>query len=102
MLNQTVSYKTKSATDVNGDATLSSLATIPARVESKTIVFRTADGIERVSSHVIYTETLLPLGAQIWVPGADTGDASEAREVLQTGGSPAIRGSQVLYKAVLG
>lgn len=97
-LNQTVTYATRSGVDSDGDPSYNSQATIPARVEVRHKIFALPDGTQKQSSHIIYTETRIPLGARIWLPGDTTTNANHARTIITENADPSLRANQTLYQ----
>ncbi len=84
-----------------GDPSFAAQRTVRCRVETKEQSVKIDGGRERRASHVVYSGEQIQLGERIWLPGADTGETGEAREVLLSGSTHNKRGTQTLYRVVV-
>lgn len=100
-LPQTVTIATKSGVGDYGDPTFGAQSTVNARVEAQRKIITGTDGEPQESSHVIYSDTLIPRGSRVWLSEDDTGDTDEARRVIDARQIPSLRNAQVLYEARL-
>jgi hypothetical protein len=82
LLTDTVTYAPVSGRTNGGQATYGSQVSLPARVEERSVKVTDVDGVERVGSHVVVTETELPLNARVWLPDDDTADNNTARRII--------------------
>jgi hypothetical protein len=60
-----------------------------------------ANGEERQASHVIYSGSAIALGERIWLPGANTADVNESREVLESKPEHDKQGTVQFYKTLV-
>jgi len=97
----TISYKVRSGFS-DGDYTWGSLATAAARVEEYPKIVRSVSGEELAASHRIATETDIPTHARVWLPGADTNDATESYSILRRDKAKTLDGAYTLYLLTLG
>lgn len=96
----TVSYA--STTFSHGDLSAGAVSTAAARILTSNKIRRMNDGSERVVSTMLVTETALPYGARVWLPGANTANIEESFQVLGVETASMLDGSYTLYRVDLG
>jgi hypothetical protein len=97
----TISYATPSTVSSAGDITYSATGTMSARILYKNDIVTAPSGEQLTTSTVVETETELPVGTKVWLPGASTGDANAAKRVIQREYAATLDGSYTLYIAYL-
>lgn len=96
----TVSYATTTFSD--GDLSAGSISTAAARILTVNKIRRMKDGSERVVSTVLMTETAIPYGSRVWLPGANTANIEESFQALGIETASMLDGSYTLYRVDLG
>ena len=101
----TIAFRTTTAArDANGDAVAKTATqTARARVESRRDKVRGPDGNEVVTAHRIYTDTVIPPGAVVWVPflGDDVTNDNHGRRPIAVTSSEQLRGGSTLCTVYL-
>jgi len=82
LLTQEVTVKTESGRSLSGAISFSSPEIKKARIERKAKLVLDANGGQRQTSHVIVTETQIPMESRVWLPGDDTAVSNDARTVV--------------------
>lgn len=98
-LNQSVTYAAHSSISATGAITYGSQSTISARVELDRRFVAGADGNPVEVNHVIYSETEIPLGARVWLPGSTAANNQHSLRVMQSISTPSLRATQTLWEA---
>lgn len=80
-----VTFAPQTGTDRSGDPSFGSQETIACRVEDKRNRVVSSEGEELISSHVIASETLIPLGSRVWLPDTDPSVDNDALEPMSLG-----------------
>lgn len=84
LLTDTISYKVPGGFDSSGDpASLGSLTTAAARHEQGSFKVQDDEGNERMAQDRITTETDIAANALLWLPGADTSDNDESKQIIK-------------------
>lgn len=83
LLTQTVTYADVSSRNNAGDPVYGSQVSVAARVEFVAKRVLNAQGIVVDSVAKVYTATAIPHRARIWLPGDDTNDDNEAKQILK-------------------
>jgi hypothetical protein len=97
----TITYQTKAGFS-DGDFTWNTAATAKARVWQQYRVTTGAGGQELVTTHQVATQTDIPEGARVWIPGGDTTKVGESFSVLFRETADTLDGSYTLYILHLG
>lgn len=79
LLPDTITYAPPSGVSTQGDATYGAQVELPARVEYDYKIVAVGDGKHRELTHWIGTETEIPLGSRVWLPGDNIGDNGVAK-----------------------
>jgi len=83
ILTDTVTYATQTGSfDSSGDPAYNAQATAVCRHEIGTFLVKDEEGVERQATDRVATETDIPANARIWLPGDDTSDANESRQII--------------------
>lgn len=102
LLKQSVGWAPKSGLNAAGEATYGTVQTLAARVEDRpTRIRQSASGTEAQSSSEVWVTTQVGLGDRLWLPGANTANAREAREVLEVVAEPDLDGVVSFWKVSL-
>ena len=100
LLTDTVTVAAKSGVSGYGDPSYGAQAEVDARVEYDRKVISGPDGTELVTTHVIASSTTeIALGSRVWLPGADTDEAVEAKLVVYVKAASIPDGSDTIYEA---
>lgn len=99
ILSDVVTVAPFTGTNASGDPSFGAQVTYPARVEHGLLLFRTPDGNEVQSTHVVVTSTEIDRRSRVWLPGDDTADTAEARHAVDVRKAPQpTPGGSTLYE----
>lgn len=103
LLTDTVSLASVSGRASSGAPTWGSPTSVAARVELYSRRLQQTDGTVLTLSHRIVLDTTRPplTGDRIWLPGADSSDATQARIVRQVVRAPGLTAGSVSHYEVL-
>lgn len=96
-LPHTITVKSQSSVDSNGDQTFGSASTMQARVQNG----RDRDSESIDHSAVVYTTSEIKADDRIWLPGDDTSDTSKARQPIAVTRSESVDGGFTLWKTLI-
>jgi hypothetical protein len=90
LLVHTITYALRNGVNASGSPTFAAQATCAALVEQHISRAEVGKGIEWKTYNHVATETELPNGTRVWLPGASTGDnnASVLVRTFKTATSP--------------
>lgn len=94
---ETVTYSAPGARDGSGDPTWDPQLTAAARVHRKQDWVLAANGEQEATEVIVESETAIPIGSRVWLPGTDTTDINESEKVKRVEGGYTLDGSYVLY-----
>lgn len=98
LLTDTVTYASPSTVSAMGDVTYGTQATAAARVEYDYRIVDAGDGKKLELTHTIVTETAIPKGARVWLPGDSIGSTAAAKIVVFQSLASVPDGSDTLYE----
>lgn len=102
-MRDTITYQLPSATRTRaGELQWGAQVSAPARVSEDLQVVRTGADTEVVATHLVATYAPLVDQARVWLPGADTNEASAAVLVRAVKSERPTTGGDLLYEARLG
>lgn len=101
LLRATLTYRTRTGLGDRGDPTWSAAATCPARIDYRHGIVRGPGGEKLAYGVRIVTQVEIPVGARVWLPGADTASADAALTVLGADHAESIADGRTVYEAVL-
>lgn len=101
LLAQTITVQAPTGVDNYGSPTGGSQSSVSARVELYEKETVNARGERVRTTHRIYTEDAISLDSLIWLPGADTGDATDARRPHRVDSHPDENGTTHHYETVI-
>lgn len=99
-MTSTVTYA--SQTYSSGDFTIGATSTASARIVEVDKIVKTVEGGERKISHMLVTETAIPYGCRLWLPGTDTANVEESYEVVHIRTAPNLADGYRFYEIGLG
>lgn len=97
-----LTYWPPDANTASGGSTFGAPVAIKGRWQDRQVLFRDAQGRERVSEAVVYVDRELVTGGYLYrgVSSASS-PVSDAKEIRQKGASPSLDGDETLYKVNL-
>lgn len=101
LLADTVTYSTQTTFDSSGDPNYSATATARARVEHGTFLVTDDSGTQRRATHKVVTEVDIPANARLWLPGDDTADGNDSRQIITRTSAATPNGSLTLRELYL-
>lgn len=101
-MTDTITYATESSMAANGNITYGTLTTARARVYRRSKIIVDQVGKQRQISHQVATETNIPRGARVWLPGTDTGVVAQAHIVMGVDTADMLDDSYQFYILLLG
>lgn len=101
-LTETITVKRATSHTAYGDATLGTAFTAAARLERGSANVPDAEGRRTGEKTTVFTQTELRVQDLVWLPGANTNDVNEARQVVTVDRRQALDGTITQYVSELG
>lgn len=101
LLKQTITVQSQNGSDANGDPTWSAQRTVNVRIQQVTRRVSTEKGVAYVPVDLLTTDQPILTGDRYWPPGADAGDATQARRLGRVTTAPTLDGGYTLYQVDL-
>ena len=101
MLTAKITVAVATGKDSYGDPSFGIQRVVSARVENSSNTITDASGRERISNTQIATTERLGLKDQIWLPGTDTTNVSEARRPMRIDSASTPHGSFTVFMTYL-
>jgi hypothetical protein len=96
-LTETITVKSQSSVDSDGDPSYGSASTMAARIQRG----KDRDAEEIDHSMVLYTSTAIAVTDRVWLPEDDTSSADAARVPVSVSSSKDLDGGETLYKVLI-
>lgn len=101
-LNETLTYWAPGGNDGFGGTSFASPVSISGRWQNRQVLFRDADGRERVSEAVVYVSQELATGGYLYRGESTASDpVADAKEIRAKQASPSLGNEQTLHKVTL-
>lgn len=101
-LTETITVKRATSHTAYGDASFGAAFTAAARIERGSVNVPDAEGRRTSERTTLFTQTELRVQDLVWLPGTNTSDVNDARQVVSVDRRQALDGTITQYVSELG